>query len=90
MTIYVWRDGRLVEKTERSPAKAYRFREYESPITGTLITSSRQRERDLNNSGSFDPRDLPKDHQWDKGRDAQGNDNAAGSTGHPRQLDFWR
>lgn len=86
MTTYVWRDGRLTEKQHTVP-KHYRFTDYQSPITGALITSPRQRERDLNNSGSFDPRDLPKDHKWSNGRDAQREENA---TGRGRQLDFWR
>jgi hypothetical protein len=86
MTIWVWRDGQLVEKP-KSPVKPYRFEAYESPINGATITSPRQRERDLNNSGSIDPRDLPKDHQWSKGRAAQREDDAAGSTGQ-QQFDF--
>ena len=89
MTIYVWRNGQLVEKTDRGPVAPYRFEAYESPITGALITSPRQRERDLNNSGSIDPRDLPKDHRWSKGREPQRKADAAGSTGQ-HQLDFWR
>lgn len=88
MTTFVWRDGKLVEKKERSaPPRAYRFEAYESPIDGALITSPRQRERDLERSGSIDPRDLPKDHRWSRGREAEGNADA-GSTG--QQLDFWR
>ena len=88
MTVWVWRGGQLVEK-RNAPPKAYRFREYESPIDGALITSPRQRERDLNNSGSIDPRDLSKDHRWSNGREAQKEAvHVAGSTG--RQLDFWR
>ena len=94
MTVYVIREGKLVEKASFQEAEdekrsifpspqAYRFKEYESPITGALITSPRQRERDLNNSGSIDPRDLPK------GREPQRKDDAAGSTGQ-QQLDFWR
>ena len=88
MTTYVWRNGQLVEKEHATP-KFYRFREYESPITGALITSPRQRERDLNNSGSFDPRDLPRDHRWSKGREAQREQVNAGSSGQ-QQLSFWR
>ena len=90
MTVYVWRDGELVEKTQRSPARAYRFEAYESPVDGALITSPRQRERDLERSGSIDPRDLPRDHQWSRGRSTQREDvNGPGSTGQ-QQLDFWR
>ena len=88
MTVWVWRDGKLVEKRGKTPVAPYRFKEYESPITGALITSPRQRERDLENSGSIDPRDMPRDHQWSRGRDAQREERNAGSTG--QQLDFWR
>ena len=87
MTVWVWREGKLVEKTGKTVA-AYRFKEYESPIDGALITSPRQRERDLERSGSIDPRDLPRDQQWSRGRNAQKEDNGTGSTG--QQLDFWR
>jgi len=87
MTVYVFRDGRLVEKSGRF-VSPYRFQEYESPVTGALITSPRQRERDLERSGSFDPRDLPRDHHFRRGRDAQKAEIDAGSTG--QQLDFWR
>ena len=87
MTVYVFRDGKLVEKRGRNdPVRPYRFQDYESPIDGALITSPRQRERDLNNSGSYDPRDLPKDHQYDRGRGAQRENSAD----RGRQLDFWR
>jgi hypothetical protein len=89
--IYVIRDGVLIEKSKASPVAGpmiSRFEPYESPIDGARITSDRQRERDLYRSGSFDPRDLPKGHNWSKGRDAQRNVDAAGSTG--QQLDFWR
>jgi hypothetical protein len=89
VTVYVWRDGKLVEKNGKSPVAPYRFREYESPIDGALITSSRQRERDLERSGSIDPRDLPEDQRWLRGRDAQRQEADAGSTGQ-QQLDFWR
>ena len=86
MTVYVYRDGKIVEKTYRDSVKPYRFTEYQSPITGALITSSRQRERDLNNSGSFDPRDLPKDHQWKRGRQEQSREAHAARSG----PNLWR
>jgi hypothetical protein len=88
VTVYVWRDGKLVEKTVNGTPVPYRFQEYRSPITGALITSPRQRERDLEKSGSIDPRDLPKDHHWSRGRNAERQEADAGSTG--QQLDFWR
>lgn len=91
MTVYVYRNGELVEKTRAIRADgAYvsRFEAYESPIDGARISSDRQRERDLARSDSFDTRDLPKDHQWKRGREVQKREANAGSTG--RQLDFWR
>lgn len=70
MPIYVLYEGRLIEKRYRPsppqhaasdlPAPAVQgFASYESPIDGSSISSHRQRERDLNNSGSYDPRDTP-------------------------------
>lgn len=84
MTVYVYRDGKLVEKEKTAP-EAYRFKEYTSPITGAVITSPRQRERDLNGSNSYDPRDTPAEFRRAKEHRDQAN---AGSTGH--QLDFWK
>jgi len=89
MTVYVYRNGELVEKT-REPARAYRFTEYESPVNGALITSSRQRERDLNRSDAFDPRDLGKDHQWRRGREVQAKEATVERSRPQQQLDFWR
>jgi hypothetical protein len=63
-----------------------RFKDYESPVTGKWISSDRQREQDLYQSNSYDPRDLPKDHRYTKGRDAQKEIDAR----EPQQLDFWR
>jgi hypothetical protein len=70
MPIYVFYDGRLIEKRYRPappqhaaselPAPAVQsFEAYSSPIDHAAITSSRQRDRDLHNSGSYDPRDSP-------------------------------
>ncbi|HMJ86523.1 MAG TPA: hypothetical protein VK504_25270, partial [Vicinamibacterales bacterium] len=42
------------------PAPAVQsFAAYPSPIDDTTISSHRQRDRDLHNSGSYDPRDTP-------------------------------
>jgi hypothetical protein len=87
MVVYVRRNGVLVEKT-KADVKPYRFKEYESPIDGALITSPRQRERDLNNSNSFDPRDLSNGHEWSRGRDAQKAE--VNANRDRQQLDFWR
>ena len=70
MPIYIYHMGQLIEKSARPreikaasdlPAPAIQgFDSYESPIEGSgIISSHRQRERDLNNSGSYDPRDTP-------------------------------
>jgi len=68
--VYIYHMGRLIEKSARPreikaasdlPAPNVQgFQSYESPIDGSgTISSHRQRERDLNNSGSYDPRDTP-------------------------------
>lgn len=70
MPTYVFYAGRLIEKRYRPvppqhaaselPAPAVQsFETYASPIDDATISSSRQRERDLHNSGSYDPRDTP-------------------------------
>jgi hypothetical protein len=70
MPIYVLYDGRLIDKrylpakpqhaVSELPAPAVQsFESYPSPINDNTISSSRQRERDLHNSGSYDPRDTP-------------------------------
>jgi hypothetical protein len=101
MTVYVLVDGKLVEKSLQSGGNGekissnfpspnvHRFETYASPIDGAPISSHRQRERDMNNSNSFDTRDLPKDHEWKRGRDAQQKEADAQRAG-PEQLDFWR
>lgn len=98
---YVIRDGKFMEKPLGNWAKDLnlptfptphvgRFEAYESPIDGARITSDRQREKDLSRSNSFDPRDLPKDHEWKRGRAVQKQEADAQRTGQPEQLDFWR
>jgi hypothetical protein len=70
MPTYVFYDGRLIEKRYRPaqpqhaaselPAPAVQsFESYPSPIDDSTISSSRQRDRDLHNSGSYDLRDEP-------------------------------
>jgi hypothetical protein len=70
MPIYVFYDGRLIEKRYRPvqsqhaaselPAPAVQsFESYASPIDDSMISSSRQRDKDLYNSDSYDPRDTP-------------------------------
>jgi hypothetical protein len=61
MTVYVLRDGELVEKRAAGPLRGgpyiSRLEPYRSPIDGKEITSWRQRDRDLKDSNSYDPRD---------------------------------
>lgn len=70
MPTYVFYDGRLIEKRYRParpahaaselPAPAVQsFEAYASPIDDVAVTSHRQRDRDLHNSGSYDRRDTP-------------------------------
>lgn len=71
MPTYVWYMGQLIEKSARPaplrdktsdlPAPAVQsFDAYASPIDGATISSHRQRDRDLHNSGSYDKRDTPQ------------------------------
>jgi hypothetical protein len=70
MPTYVFYDGRLIDKCCRPvpsqhaaselPAPAVQsFASYASPIDDAVISSNRQRDRDLYHSGSYDPRDTP-------------------------------
>jgi hypothetical protein len=70
MTVYVLRDGQMVEKTKsQAPeSRGYfptpmlsRFDSFESPITGETISSWRQRDADMQAGGAVDPRDLPRE-----------------------------
>jgi hypothetical protein len=70
MPVYILYGGRLIDK-RYVPAKAQHaasdlpapsvqsFEAYSSPIDDRTVSSHRQRERDLYNSGSYDPRDTP-------------------------------
>lgn len=70
MPVYVLYGGRLIEKRYKPavhthaasdlPAPAVQsFESYASPVDDSTISSHRQRDRDLANSGSYDPRDTP-------------------------------
>ena len=72
MTVYVRRNGVLVDKVTGEPmtldhANPVRFPSprlssfvpMESPVTGKEITSWRERDRDMDAAGACDPRDLP-------------------------------
>jgi len=70
MPTYVLHRGRIIDKRHRPsdalaksthPAPTVRsFDAYQSPASGELVSSPRQRERDLHQSGSYDPRDTPE------------------------------
>jgi hypothetical protein len=78
MTVYVWRAGELVEKTtenRQTKDKAGLFptpmlsrapEPYASPIDGREITSWGQRDKDLRDSNSYDPRDMPRKKMTDE------------------------
>lgn len=70
MPTYVFYQGRLIEKKYRPatpghaaselPAPAvHSFVTYASPVDDKPVSSHRQRDRDLHDSGSYDPRDAP-------------------------------
>jgi hypothetical protein len=70
MPIYVLYEGRLIDKRYRPASSQHAasdlaapyvqsFESYPSPINDNTISSSRQRDRDLHHSGSYDIRDEP-------------------------------
>ena len=80
MTVFVIRDGHVVEKGSIADAIAdrrsifpaprlSRFDPMESPVTGKEISSWRERDRDMEAAGAYDPRDVSKPLK--KGRAAQ-------------------
>jgi hypothetical protein len=80
MPVYVIYQGRIIAKQYRpSPPQhamselpaphVQSFESYPSPINDNTISSARQRERDLANSGSYDPRDTPP--SFTKARDVR-------------------
>jgi hypothetical protein len=80
MPVYVIYQGRIIAKQYRPsppqhamselPAPAVQsFESYLSPINDNTVSSARQRERDLLNSGSYDPRDTPV--EFKKARDVR-------------------
>jgi hypothetical protein len=80
MTVWVIRDGRLVAKNapmrgllrEGFPAPhVSRMEPYESPVTGKEISTHREREAEMRSIGAYDPRDLPRDHRYRRGRAVQ-------------------
>ena len=91
MTVWVYRNGELVEKrkiqgsiiahSDLASPRVSRFEAFDSPVTDKSISSWRQRDADMKAVDAVDVRDLPKDHKFSKGREAQYND--AGRTDTP-------
>jgi hypothetical protein len=84
MTVYVRRNGVLVNKATGEPveqmaltAKGFptprigHFDSFESPVTGDQVTSWRQRDREMNAHDCYDPRDMPPGHVYSRGREEQ-------------------
>lgn len=74
MTVWVFRDGGLVDKRDVPPPswginrsdlsspRVSRFETFTSPIDDeTSISSWRQRDKDMDAAGAVDPRDLPRE-----------------------------
>ena len=72
MTVWVFRDGELVDKTTVQPPQfaksenlsapmlSPRFADMESPVTGEVIGSWAERERDMRAADAVDARDMPR------------------------------
>jgi hypothetical protein len=94
VTLYVIRDGKLVEKRRRKrEALSFptpmisRLEPYESPIDGTEITSWGQRERELRDNDAYDPRDVTTPYAKSLGR-KQSPDERPERPDEP-ELPFW-
>jgi hypothetical protein len=98
MTVYVLRDGKLVEKGSMAEAIAdtrsilgapsvSRMTPFESPVTGKEISSWRERDRDMKAANAFDARDLGRDHQFKRSRAVQAKE---AQDARPTEPDFWR
>jgi len=79
MTIWVYRGGVMVMKgLERSgltPVRSgfptpmiSRIEAYESPIDGKEITSWGQRNAEMREHDTYDPRDMPEGHVYEKSK----------------------
>lgn len=81
MTVYVFRDGKYVDKatlyrhepvnTGFPTPRISRMEPFESPITGQEVSSWRQRDREMQANDCYDPRDLSPDHTYSRGREVQ-------------------
>lgn len=99
MTVYVRRNGVLVDKQTGEPIvqralalkgfptpRLSRLDAYESPITGKEIGSWRQRDAEMKEHDCYDPRDLGAGHVFKRGRAVQLEEvraNDTGRTDHP-------
>lgn len=73
---YVFRDGKVVPRQYARPAAPAKsdfptpmlstMAPYESPITGREVSSWGERDRELREHDCYDPRDLPRDHVFEK------------------------
>jgi hypothetical protein len=93
MPVYVFYEGRLIEKKYRPskpghaasdlPAPAVQsFEAYPSPIDDRTISSHRQRDKDLHNSGSYDRRDTPAEFR--RAQDGRRKSNQRSAAQPPR------
>ena len=98
MSVWVIRNGELVEKANFEEAredkrsifpspKVSRFEAYESPIDDKTISSHRQRDLDMHRANAYDVRDIGPNHAFNKAKEARKADNERSK---PAQLDFWR
>jgi len=72
MTVWVFRDGELVDKSTVRPPQFAKsenlctpniqpaFADMESPVTGRMIGSWAERERDMRAADAVDARDMPR------------------------------
>jgi len=71
MTVFIIREGKVVEKGSMQEARddrrsifpaprVSRMDSFESPVTGESISSWRQRERDMSAADAVDRRDIPQ------------------------------
>lgn len=88
MTVYVIRNGEVVEKRSLADARddrrsifpaprLSRIEPFESPVTGKEISSWRERDADMRAVDAVDLRDMPRDHTFKRGRAAQLKEAAA-------------
>jgi len=92
MPVYVLYRGQMIEKSARPreviavsdlPApNVHSFAAYASPIDSQTISSHRQRDKDLHNSGSYDPRDTPVSFR--KAQDGRRKSNQRSAAQSPR------